>query len=291
MSNSRGAAFVEQIEGQKIVVIQTNNGPIYISAEAVDQGLQRAARKQWKPLTTFTYPTRNFAHDFEINFPGNLIFNLHRSFRDRGYTRFTSLLNVNRDPESVAEFFLDAPAKDSGGVLKLVSQQGRYLGAINTTLRQLWDRTDEAAIERARVLQQEVRNELVHLTQRWAVEVELLPQPGITAYEFTYDPETSMLRIKPKHGSTDPADYQNRVTTTSELLEMFAAQAESVLRFINLDTVLEFLPLHKFCLAIIDGSVDLAHVRVDVLDGEVWDYMSPPIEQELRDIKARGFVT
>jgi hypothetical protein len=70
----------------------------------------------------------------------------------------------------------------------------------------------------------------------------------VVAYDFVYDPEGRELTIAPNDGSTDPADYPNQLTRTSELFSFLAAHLQSTIAIVDLKTVLQSYPLSKLML-------------------------------------------
>src|ERR1700735_2029272 len=86
-------AFVEQINGQKVVVVRTLNGNIVINADAI---LREEARKKktWRPLSHFVYPSQRLERDLETNLVVHLGYNLYEIFSSRKYTHFTSTIDI-----------------------------------------------------------------------------------------------------------------------------------------------------------------------------------------------------
>jgi hypothetical protein len=134
-------------------------------------------------------------------------------------------------------------------------------------------------------------SELLSLQKYWSVRVELLPKHGLVAYDFVYDPEGRELTIAPNYGSTDPADYPNQLTRTSELFSFLAAHLQSTIAIVDLKTVLQSYPLSKLTLQLLDDrSFTIENIRIDVADREQWDYINPVADREFgKVIRHRDF--
>jgi hypothetical protein len=106
--------------------------------------------------------------------------------------------------------------------------------------------------------------------------------PG--AIEFEYDPDGKSISISTKEDlSLDPADYESKVATTSEMLMLVAAARRSRVAYLgNMEFWLKSWPLTKFATHLLDQrSVDLDAIRVNANDYEQWDYLNPELEAEL----------
>jgi hypothetical protein len=266
-------AIVKELNGQKVVVVETMNGSIIIGQDAVKQGDENKKRI-WRPLSRFTYPTQDFSHDFTNNFPAHLIFHLHRTFRDAGYTEFTSLIKI--------ETFTQGNV--SGQAIQLVSQHAKYIGGMFAGVKKLWDVAQDRA-----ALQNEQNAELMHLQKNWSVFVNLLPIAGTVPYRFVHDTEGLQILITPiQERSTDPGDYPDKVSRTSELLTFMTAYANARIAVANLDVVSKYFPLSKLMFEIFDHEgFDLEKVRIDASDPERWDYINPSADIELAEWSER----
>jgi hypothetical protein len=141
---------------------------VHINPEAI----RASRRKVWRPLSSFAYPTQQLEHDLHRNYPSHLVSQLHKTFRDVGYTAFSGLLSISDETVMNMEI----------STITLTTNQAAYVGAIHTLVKQLWD----VNLDR-RSLQDAVNAELTDLYANWAVTVRLFRDPGPVAYQFIYD--------------------------------------------------------------------------------------------------------
>ena len=55
-------SFIENVHGQKVIVVNTLNGSINITLDAVKED-QARKRKQWRPVYEFKYPSLELEQD------------------------------------------------------------------------------------------------------------------------------------------------------------------------------------------------------------------------------------
>jgi hypothetical protein len=265
----RSRTVIKEINGEKVVVINTLNGSVVLGQQVAKD---RAEKRKitWRSLSSFKYPTENFVHDFSVNFASHLVFHLHRTFRNAGFTKFTSLIETDSNTLG-----------NSVTVINLISQHANYTGAIRSGVKALWDESRDRV-----ALQEEQKAELLNLQNTWSVAVGVLPtRNAIVAYEFIYDPDDHVLSIKPSQGSTDPADYPNQVTQTSELLSFVAAQLNTQFAVVDFPSILRSYPLSKLMLELLDQhGITIENIRVDVAGPEEWDYVNVAADRELGKI-------
>jgi hypothetical protein len=273
MSGLADRSAVQVINGEKVVVIHTLNGNVVLNHESARQADEKK-RRTWRALSSFKYPTQDLDHDLRVNFGSHLVFHLHRTFLGTGYTSFTSLIEI--DDSVVAGMPVT--------VINLISQYAGFTGAVREGVKSLHD------VSRDRVaLQQEENSELLFLQRNWAVSIALLSTPGLVAYDFVHDPEGRTLSIRPNYSSTNPNDYPNKVTRTSEVLSFVASHLNSNIAVVDMEPVLRFYPLSKLMLFIADNhGVNIEDIRIDVTDPEEWDYINPAADQELQKLNERG---
>jgi len=257
--------FIKEVKGHKVIVVHTLNGDINVSQEAVEHA-KEIKKKTWRPLSYFPYPTTNLDHDLAKSFPASLIFNLHQTFRDCGYTEFDSVISIN---SLKSESF-------SGTSVTLITQHARYTGELTKILKKLWGMGEDRS-----ALQDEMNAVLIDLQKHWSVGFKLSSAPeSTTAYHFVYDPEGFRISITPTTiGSTDPSDYPNGVTTTSELLTFLVAHLHSSIAMWDLDFVLRSYPLYKLTMQLMDGNFSFDDVRINNADPEEWDYINPSADK------------
>jgi hypothetical protein len=260
-------ALVKEVKGEKVIVIHTLQGDIVLGEKAANS-TQESRATLWRPLSSFKYPTQNFEHDFSVNFAAHLVFHLHRTFRSTGYTKFTSLIETDETTVS------NVPVT----VINLISQYARYTGAIRTGVKRLWDASEDRV-----ALQEEQKTELISLQKTWSVNVKVVPvRHGIIGYDFVYDPDGHAVSIEPSWGSTNPVDYPNQMTRTSELLSFVAAHLNESIAIVNFDYVFRSYPLFKLMLELLDHhGITIENIRCDAANPEEWDYVNTAIDQEV----------
>jgi hypothetical protein len=251
-------------EGGKVLVVQSLIGDVHINRDAV----QAWKRKTWRPLAIFAYPSSRLEHDLSTNYFAHLVLQLHRTFREAGYTTFTGLIGIHTE----------TIANEHVSVITLTTNQPRYVNAIHIAVKQLWNaNADGPALRRA------TNSELQDLYTNWLVNVRLSPDPGPIAYEFVYDPEGKRVSIVPHDSlSTAPSEYPDKVSSTSELLRLLTAVAHSrIVMAGDIEIILHSYPLSKLFLEIMDSKTfDFSKVRINVQDHEEWDYINPAADQE-----------
>ena len=254
--------------GGKALVVHTLIGDVHINQETI----QASKRKVWRPLSTFTYPSQSIEHDLATNYPGHLIVQLHKTFRDAGYTEFTGMIRIADETLMNKKF----------SSVTLTTNQAGYVGAIHNSVKQLWD------IERDRLaLQNALNAELRDLHSNWIVDVRVFRDPGPIAYHFVYDPDARKIFIGPHQKiSTAPSEYPNKAASANELLMLLTAAFRS--KFMNagnMETILHSYPLSKLFIELLDTkTVDLGRVRVNAADVEEWDYVNPAADAEFNRI-------
>jgi hypothetical protein len=264
--NSQRSLEIKEVKGEKVMIIQTfNNGQILINGKELQHAAEKM-RKTWRPLSSFRYPTLDFKHDLTTNFPAHLVYHLDQVFHDRGYIRFTSLIEIGTFNAG------DTPAT----VINLISQHAKYTGAIRSYVKALW--TADNRLE----LQNKMNVELKRLDETWACKSAFYPDKKLISYEFEYDADGLRLSILPVSASTDVADYPNKVGNTSELFSLVSAHLNANIAVVNLDVATRSYSLTKLLLAFLDREFDFEAIRVNADDPEEWDYVSPSLDEELR---------
>jgi hypothetical protein len=258
---------IENIRGQKVVVVNTLNGSINVTLDAIREN-QALKRKRWRPLYHYHYPSLEFERDLATNLPAHLAYNLYRTHLKDGYTDFTSAIEINDE-------LIDG---QSGKSFNLYTQDARFVGAIDKMVRKLRSGDDDAA-----QLQQSMNETLIQLQKEWSLRVQLQTNRSAWPYRFLLDSESFNISVAPlAEVSANPADYPNRVRTTSELFPFLFAQTFANFIQFDLDKALEFLPLAKLVLRRLDGKSFLYNsIRVCVDDVEEWDYIDSEAEDEL----------
>lgn len=241
-------------------------------------------KKRWRKLEEYFHPilTKDYDED-QRRFMGYLIVHLHRVFKDSGYVNFVSLFclqDIVLDNKSWPGYYL-------------LSHQTKYIGALKKSLRYLLD--SSVPKETRQEYNNLLMKELEDLSKDWTLSIMMRFSDDLSALEFTYDPDTCKIKIGvPELISPDPADYPNKVRTTSELLTFISAASTSpIAQCKDLECITSYYPLHKCYLDILDNEkVSPSNVRVNVEDYEEYDYINNDVDVELHrypgDISSRS---
>jgi hypothetical protein len=123
------------------------------------------------------------------------------------------------------------------------------------------------------------------LQSHWDVNVALLRDLCSVPYRFLYDPDGHKISIRPcENISSDPSEYPEKASPTSELLMLLTAISQSdTLLLRNIETVLRSYPLSKLFLDLMDShTFNIANVRINTADFEEWDYINPTADEKFR---------
>lgn len=236
---------------------------------------QEVRRKTWRRLSRFHYPSTEFGYDLVNRIPTHLIVQLHRTFREEGYTEFTGLITTTRiETPMLAK--IEANVSDDYSVFQLLSHQTQYIGALHRDLRLLWSESPDGF-----ALQDALNSDARYLTDNWSTRHGPWLMAGRDAYQFIYDPEVFRISIEPHDEVwTDPAKYPYKVGNTSELLMLLCALTQTPIGTYNMDTVRHSYSLSKLFLAVLDRTLTIDNIRVNTNDPEEWDYLNPEADVE-----------
>lgn len=233
----------------------------------------KARKKKWRPLDEINYPPPEDNDDCRRKYLGLLALHLHRAFKDSGYTQFVSLARL-------------AQAKineDLVTVYSLVSHQVKFTGALRRTLKYLWNRN--IAVELRQKCQDDLNAELCTLRESWSFKVDLPFVNRFIPVQFAYDPDAHKIAIGPPPiVSTTPAEYPDKVRTTSELLTFLSSLLGSP--FCNMGDIAwvkSYYPLFKLCLELLDTKAfRMDRIRINAENCEEWDYINTAADIEVR---------
>jgi hypothetical protein len=269
MSESERNPLVSNLTAKNAVVAQQLIGDVVINPIFIQQH-HEVKRKIWRELIQFDYPSQTLDHDLSGNYAAHLIVQLHRTFRDTGYTEFTSLISLATKSVMDNEVW----------VISLLSHQAKFVGAIHSAVRVLWNANPDRA-----AFQEALNDELRQLFAQWNIHCELSRDRGPVAYRFIYDPDGRSISIRPHdQPSTQPSDYPQQLAITSELLVLCSAvlnSANSSLLLGDIGIAQSSYSLTKLILHLLDShSLELRRIRVNVNEPEEWDYLNPDADIE-----------
>lgn len=231
-------------------------------------------RRQWRGLDEIDYPALADNEERRAKYTYQLALHLRRAFKDCGYVSFSSLV-------SLRETKIDAQ-DDPIALYCLVTHQVPFSGALRHTWKYLWNPRGDKRAQQA--YQDELNEEITQLIGTWSFDIRLALVDRLLATQFTYDPDARRITIGPPPvSSTTPADYPEKVRTTSELLAFLSCVTGSP--FMNLGDIAcitSHYPLFKLALELLDHrSWELDRVRVNTLDCEEWDYINTAADAEV----------
>lgn len=273
-SNSPDDPIVDRLvvkKDGKALIVHTLIGDVHIKEETI----QASKRKVWRPLSIVGFLSGQLERDLTLNYPAHLLLELHRTFRDAGYTRFTGLIRI---PNRV----LDGTEHT---VIELTTHRADYVGSMRNLMKRRWDENLDQ-----RALMDEMNDTLLNLQNTWDVNVRLIPDKDFVAYDFVYDPDGRSIFVGPhERVSTSPNEYPNKAGTTSELLMLLTGIARcSAVLVDNIDTVLQSYPLAKLFVEVMDTKTfDFGRVQVNAADLEEWDYINPAFDGEFDQVSRK----
>lgn len=275
MSELNNPPLIGDIEAENVAVIGTLNGDLVMNSTTISQ-FEKTRRKRWRPLGRFDYPTTELEYDVVNRIPGHLVAQLHRTFREEGYTEFTSTIATGPLESSMSGESIEADGKELAGFV-LRSHQSRYAGALLNAVKILWGASPEG-----KAFQDGLNSDLLYLSENWVLTCGPWYKNNLWPYHFVYDPDGFRISISPhKEFSSDPADYPYKVGNTSELLTLLCALCKVNLCEADWQTVKNSYGLTKLFSDVLNRDLSWDNVRVNVDNPEEWDYLNPAVDKEL----------
>jgi len=232
-----------------------------------------AKKKRWRQLDEVVYPAIEDTHERRGIYASHLALHLHRTFKSKGYMRFSCLFGIHH---GVAE-------GDPCPYYNLISNQANFTGSLRSTWKTLWN--PNVPLHEREELQNQLNTELMSLGQSWALSLNLPFAERLVACQFIYDGDGRKITIGPPDvSSTNPGDYPDKLHTTSELLTFLSVITGSQLViWDDIDFITSHYPLFKLALEVLDrNGWRPSHIRVNVEDYEEWDYINPAADTEVR---------
>ena len=231
-------------------------------------------RKQWRGLDEIDYPALTDNEERRAKYGYQLALHLHRAFKEQGYTSFNSLISVRKT--NIKEY--NHPIS----IYCLVTHQALFSGALRHTWKFLWNPRGEKKAQQAH--QDELNEEINRLFSTWSFNISLAFIDRLLVTQFTYDPEARRISIgPPSFASATPADYPDKVRTTSELLAFLSSVIGSpYVNFGDIACITSHYPLFKLALELLDNQgFWLERIRINVEQCEEWDYINTEADIEV----------
>jgi len=240
------------------------------------------ARKRWRALGATRYRTFSATRKSWDGFFQTLLIAATEAFAQESYTQFSALLTVEmilREDVSLIGFDVFAPYASFCAALD--REQQRLVDMVK-----LFNETEAGAPEREAMREEEAER-LTRFNQAWSVRLQPPESRRALCVRLVVDrSSTSATLDEAPVVSTDPADYPDHITTTSEALAYVAAKMTTSIAVTNLDWVVHNYPLMKLTAYTMDhGSIPMGQLRVNVADAEEWDFEYPAFDTEIGKYK------
>lgn len=272
---------------QTVVGHQFNAGTInfFMSAQAEIKG------KQWRPLEHLDYVVPEDTERYRRKFVDDATTALIDAFGGQGFKTFTALVQKRK-----------GRADDQREMVAYTVRchQARFVGALSRYWHTWVEQTkaivalpdERSRLEKIRRTEKENEREkdailTAAARKSWSISYNLSFSEKPLAVACTYDPDAGKVSLDSHNVllSTNPGDYPDRVTTTSEMLQFVSANQQIDFKYVDLNFVTNNLPLTKLIVYMMDHNslVDFGGIRVDANDLERWDYSYPKFEAELAE--------
>lgn len=290
----RDAYTIDNVE--KLIQIAKVEGNVTISPSVMLNAvkhIKKSQRKQWRGLAHVLYPLPNGDNErMRVIFTRELLFCLAKTFAGSGYVNFNGILRVasattpDGENYSAYEFFCHQiefsemlRRRYENQLASIFDIKDRGVDSFGRTEKEL----REIMVEEIDAFEREWKE--------WTLEYRLAFTSKLLPIEFTYDPAAKRITLQwIRDLSTDPANYPDRVTTTSEMLRYIAALS-------NVDAAIvgdifvwgkENYPLLKLVVDVMDDRrVQLDHLRINAVDYEEWDYVNTKLDAQIRESEVR----
>jgi len=247
----------------------------------LDAGKARA-RKRWRPLGATHYRTFRATRNSWDGFFQTLLIAATEAFAQEPYAQFSVLLGVEmirKEEASVIAFDVFAPYASFCAALD--REQARLVDMVK-----LVNESEVDSPERRAMRDQEAER-LAAFHKAWSVRWQPPESRRALCMHLTVDSESRSATLEEAPVvSTDPADYPDHVTTTSEVLAYTAAKLTSFIAVSNLDWIANNYPLMKLTAYAMDHqATPMDQFRVNVADAEEWDFVYPAFDTEIGKYK------
>jgi hypothetical protein len=190
-----------------------------------------------------------------------LLTGMIRAYAGEGFIRFNSILDISEGSATT--------------YLRLASQQHRLTETLNNM-----------AVELATAPEPELILRSWHSTQHgFNLQCQYGFERPMNCHEFRYDGQVKSVSIKClQPASTQPQDYHDKLSTTSEILTYSAAlyaSSRGMILDIGNPFYIRSPSWVRFLAKFIDArTVDLGFLRVNRDDPEEWDFVNPRFDYD-----------
>jgi hypothetical protein len=240
------------------------------------------ARVQWRPLEFMNYMVTKDSEAQRGLFALDMFKSLIKTFQGRSYKRFTALFmpepRVIDGVQAYAYPFFCHEISFASTVRTLASDKLRILLELDKIAQ-----SEQERLDTKKELAAKWNSENLEILGSWQISGDIdFKNDGVL--EIVYDPDGKSLSIKSKTDlSTDPADYEHHLKTTSELLSFVGATRRNFVAFLgDISFSLDNWSLMKLMTYLLDNhSIRLGNIRINSQDFEQWEYLNPELESEL----------
>ena len=237
---------------------------------------QPPPKRRWRMLESATFPLVSDSQQAVTGLLYEFASGLLRAFGPENPVSFSLLYRLE-------ERVVDG---EHLRVMVVHSHQPRYLKTVQDRYRHLITEAIRHAgldaEERARV-RHELAREGWALMQNWRLNFDFEISESFYALQVALDPagrEISLHTVREM--SVNPADYAQKVRTTSELFGLIAGYSNVVIGVTDMDALADNPRLLPLWVDVLDHKgIDWSYLRFDADAPEEWIYLNEPFSQEI----------
>jgi hypothetical protein len=254
-------------------------GRDYIITQTIVHQHQNAQKKIWRELAQAAFPLISDSEGCNNDLWNFLVQGAALTFRDKGFTRFIFVLH--REEVLIDDLVRPVYTVLTNQPLFCATAHELYVDIFKNTM--LWKESDRTPEGRDRI-QQKHSAKLIGL-EGWSKSANLTIRSGWNAIECKCDSDTKTCELSScTKYSQDPADYDEHVRTTSEMLLYVASYFNAgVVSFAgDARWYANNYALMKLTIKTMDErSLKIQDIRFNTNDPEEWDYLNGAFDVEV----------
>lgn len=269
--------------------VDDRSGEVSDTTRAIYQAqIRRDQRVQWRPLPVVNYPAFSDNDAIRKGFIRDLAMACRQAFGPASVS-FTALIKtctVLTGDEQEAKFYFTV-CPHSALVEALFRRARRQMdmlmdyGSLPPPAKEKLTKKELASWE----------TEEEGLLQNWSVDWNVTFEHRFFGLRVLYDTAAKSIRLSGcKEYSLEPAAFPLHLTTTSELLEFIAALDHVDCAFLgDAEWFLHDTRKMKLLMQLLeDKCLDLGAIRLDMADGENWNFLNPAFDAEMGPAGFKG---
>jgi len=236
-------------------------------------------RKTWRPLDSITLPLMSDTSASRLGVWKTMAETLVEMFGQISYTDFNILVNSDS-------------AEKNGQVVpvrQMVTYQPGFCPQVQRKyallIKQIMAWKDAGATTEGRIsLESKLKQDQACL-EGWTQIVDVPTSPAWTPVQCVCDSAGKKVSFQAiEKYSVNPADYPEHIGNSKEFLLLISSyfNAEGLAFGGDIGWATNNYSLMKFTMAVLDRTVDLDKVRVNVDDPYEWDYINGDLDAEIR---------